>query len=93
MPHLTGKILRIVFAASLGGAAVPALAQSGNGYGLSDLKSYDAPLAPPANGLARVIRSENQSSTPTPRKFKADNGLTVTLGGYGEAFVGSTTRR
>jgi hypothetical protein len=91
MPCLTDKILRIAFAALVGGVAVPALAQSG--YGLSDLKSYDAPLAPPANGLARVIRSENQSAAATPRKFKLNNGLTVTIGGYGEAVVGSTTRR
>jgi hypothetical protein len=93
MPRLTDKILRLAFAALLGGVAAPALAQSGSGYGLSDLKSYDAPLAPPANGLARVIRSENQSAAPTPRKFKLNNGLTVTIGGYGEAVVGSTTRR
>jgi hypothetical protein len=93
MLHLTGKTLRIAFTALLGGAAAPALAQSGNGYGLSDLKSYDAPLASPANGLARVIRSETQTRASVPRKFKADNGLTVTLGGYGEAVVGSTTRR
>jgi hypothetical protein len=93
MHYLTGKILRIAFAVSLGGAAAPAFAQSGSGYGLSDLKSYEAPLAPPANGLAQVIRSENQTQASAPRKFKPNNGLTVTIGGYGEAVVGSTTRR
>ncbi|HEY0145333.1 MAG: hypothetical protein WDN29_13805 [Methylovirgula sp.] len=93
MPYATDKILRIAFAAFLGGAAAaPALAQSGNGYGLSGLKSYDAPLAP-ANGLARVIRSENQSPTGMPRKFKPDIGPAVTVHAFGEVIVDSTMRR
>ncbi|MEJ0052258.1 MAG: hypothetical protein WDN02_13800 [Methylovirgula sp.] len=91
----TGKILRLAFGAYLGAsaAAAPALAQSGNGYGLSGLKSYDASLAPPANGLARVIRSENQSPASTPRKFKPDIGPAVTVHAFGEVIVDSTMRR
>jgi hypothetical protein len=94
MPCLTCKILRIAFAILLGGAAAPALAQSSGGYGLSGLKSYDAPIAPPANGLARVIRSENQTPTNTPSKFKPDMPpVTIAIHGYGEVIVDSTTRR
>lgn len=91
MLHVTGKIRTIVFAACLGVAAAPVLAQSGNE--LSGLKPYDAPLAPPANGLARVIRSENQNQAGQQRKFKPAGGLTVTIGGFAEMGVGSTTRR
>lgn len=93
MPCLTCKILRIAFAILLGAPAVPALAQSSGGYGLSGLKSYDAPIAPSANGLAKVIRSENQTPTNTPSKFKPDTPpVTIAIHGYGEVIVDSSTR-
>jgi hypothetical protein len=95
MDGATRKILRIAFAGFLlgGSVAVPAWAQSGNGYGLSSLKSYNTPLAPPANGLARVIRSENPNPTSLPRKFKPDSAPAVTVHAYGAVFVDSTIRR
>jgi hypothetical protein len=94
MPCLTCNILRIVFVILIGGGAAPALAQSDNSYGLSGVKSYDAPLAPPANGLARVIRSEKQPSTNTPSKFRPDTPpFTIAIHGYGEVIVDGTTRR
>jgi hypothetical protein len=94
MPRLTCKILRIAFAVLLGSPAASALAQSSGGYGLSGLKSYDAPITPPANGLARIIRSEKQPSTNTPSKFRPDTPpFTIAIHGYGEVIVDGTTRR
>jgi hypothetical protein len=98
MTYATRKIPRIAsaafFSASLSAsAAVPALAQSGNGYGLNGLKSYDASVATPANGLARVIRSENQHPTGARPKFQPDISPAVTIHAYGAVVVDSTIRR
>jgi hypothetical protein len=77
--------------AVLTSTALPALAQSASAYDLSGLKAYDAPIAPPANGLARVIRSEKQPAV-TPSKFKPAPPVTVSIGCYGEVVVGSRSR-
>lgn len=87
---LIPKILAPALAIGLSGMAAPALAQSANSYGLRDMKPYDATLAPapPANGLAQVVRSEKAANS----KGKPIGQPSFTIHAFGEVMVDSTWR-
>jgi len=87
------KVLMPLLIASLGGlAAGPALAQ--DAYGLTNLKPYGgAVAAPPANGLARVIRSQKPEANGAPHKAKPGSDPSFTIHASGAMMIDSTIHR
>ncbi len=76
---------------SCGLAAGPSLAQ--DAYGLTKLKPYEAAVtAPPANGLARVIRSQKPQADGAPRPFKPNGGPAFSIHAAGAVMIDSTIR-
>ncbi|MEW6437003.1 MAG: hypothetical protein AB1508_07515 [Pseudomonadota bacterium] len=87
------KVLMPLLMASLGGlAAGPALAQ--DAYGLTHLKPYGgAVAASPANGLARVIRSQKSEADGEPHKTKPATDPSFTIHASGAVMIDSTFGR
>jgi hypothetical protein len=82
---------KILFLLALGGlTARPALAQ--DPYALTAIKPYDAPVAaPPANGLATVIRSEKPGTDAAGKPKPAGEPL-FTIHAFGGVEVGGAMR-
>jgi hypothetical protein len=83
------KILMPLLFAGLGGvAACPAMAQ--DAYGLTNLKPYGGAVgAPPANGLARVIRSQKPETSGAPPKAKWGSEPWLTIHASGAVMIDS----
>ncbi len=82
---------KILFLLALGGLASPALAQ--DPYAVTAIKPYDGPVAaPPANGLAAVIRSEKPGTDNAAGKPKPAGEPLFTIHAFGGVEVGGSMR-
>ena len=85
------KCLGPLLATGLGSLVMgPALAQ--DPYGLTNLKPYHGSVAPPANGLAAVIRSQKPETNGAAGKAKPYDQPLFTIHASGALMIDSVMR-